>query len=99
MAPELQASANGGLDLAWDQVSDAKGYQIQILDKDGTAIKTENSKSNRASLKRLKPGDYTITLQSIDGIGRIGPAGTPRPLQVPEYSDVRAPKIKSLNVK
>jgi len=45
------------------------------------------------------PGDYKVSLKSIDQHGRPGPEGEERVLRVPATSDVRAPKLKGMKVK
>jgi hypothetical protein len=96
---EIQARDDGSLDVAWNKVEDAKEYELQLKASDGKVVKSERTSGTKSSFKKLKPGPYTIGLRSIDSLGRTGPESEPRSVRVPEYSEVRAPKIKKLNVK
>jgi len=99
LAEDLKASERGNVEIAWLPSPDAKEYQLELRSKDGTVVKSERVKSTQLSFERLKPGEYDVVLQAVDDLGRLGPESEARSLTVPEYSDVRAPKFKTLKVK
>ncbi len=90
---------DGTAKVNWKPVAEAKQYQVQVIDSQGKVVQTTKVTSNSANLSNLKTGDYTITLNSIDKAGELGPASSEISLKIPEYSSVRAPKIKSMTVK
>jgi hypothetical protein len=95
----IEARDDGSLDIAWTPVADAKDYSIILKDEAGTVVKTATTNALRGSFSKLKPGKFTITLQAHDSVGRASPESAPRPLFVPEYSDVQAPTLRTINVK
>ena len=95
----IDARDDGSIEIAWVPVADAREYVVIMKSKEGAVVGSQKTKSNRVAYTKLKPGAYTISLQSIDGIGRTGPEGEARELRVPEYSDVEAPKLRGVNVK
>ena len=96
---EIQARDDGSLEVSWGKVEDAKEYEVQLKAADGKVVKTERVSGTKSTFKKLKPGPYKLGLRSIDSLGRMGPESEPRSIRVPEYSEVRAPKIKNVNVK
>ncbi len=95
----LKASRKGDLNLKWDPVPGAKKYQVQLRSPAGKLIKSDTVDSNVSQMDRLKPGQYEVSLQSIDEHNRPGPVNTPRKLEVPKVSDIAAPKIKAFQIK
>ncbi len=99
MPLDLEASDEGLLQMEWVPVRDAKSYVVHIKDAEGKTVQTVKSPTPRTELTRLKTGDYKVSLQSVDHLGHAGPEGEARKLHVPEYSDVKAPILKNINVK
>ena len=66
---------------------------------DGKVVDQKEISRTTASLSRLKPGQYQVHLKSIDDFKRPGLDGEKRKLEVPNASDIRAPKIKAMKVK
>jgi hypothetical protein len=95
---ELKASDRGDVKIAWLPVTDAKRYQVQIRSRDGIFTKSWQSRGTTHAFEHLPPGTYDVVLQSMDVLDRAGEEES-RQLVVPQYSDVRAPKFKKLNVK
>ncbi len=58
-----------------------------------------NFNSQSGALSGLMPGEYKVSLRSVDSNGRPGPNGEERVLRVPAQSNVRAPKLKGMKVK
>ena len=52
-----------------------------------------------ASVNRLRPGQYRVKVRAIDRRARPGLEGESRPVDVPNTSDIQAPKIKAMKVK
>lgn len=94
----IRARANGTAELQWLPVDEAKHYILNIK-KDGEIVQTVNADNASYAVKDLKSGDYSMSLQVVDSLGRPGPEGKARTLTVPEFSEVRAPKIKAVKVK
>jgi hypothetical protein len=95
----VQAFKNGSATLSWDPVSGARFYLIQVKDGGGKVAKQERFNSATGSVKNLLPGQYKVSLSSVDEHGRVGPTGEERILTVPEVSDLRAPQFKKFKIK
>jgi hypothetical protein len=91
LPPELAATGAGSVRVAWTAVDGAAEYIVSVDGKETRLAATETV------LKKLMPGKYEITLRSIDSHGRRGPASAARPLNVPNKSDVKAPRLKKFN--
>ncbi len=96
---DLEANDEGMLQMEWFPVRDAKSYVVHIKSPDGKSVQTVKSTTPHTELTRLKTGEYKVSLQSVDHLGRTSPEGEARKLHVPEYSDVKAPRLKNINVK
>jgi hypothetical protein len=97
--PQVKAKRNGSAYVKWDGVKGAQSYVVEIKDEDGEIIKEYEAKSTQSTLRRLLPGEYSLSVKSVDQYGRRGPAGEEKDLVVPNESDVKAPKIKTINVR
>lgn len=96
--PQLKASRNGGIDVGWKSVEGAKGYVVEVRDSSGAIVKEESSLSTRGGVRKLRPGEFKVSVRAVDTSGRRGLASEERPLLVPETSDVKAPKMKQIKV-
>jgi len=92
------AQRNGSAPISWNPVNGAKSYWVQIKDGDGKIIKKEKANGPSLVVKGLLPGQYEISLASIDDYGRVGEWGADHPLSVPDLSDMRAPQFKKFQV-
>lgn len=96
----LKADRKGMTQLAWSEVKGAVKYKVWVRTHDGKEVlTTTNADRTIASLQKLKPGRYKISLSSVDEHQRPGPEGEARTIEVPDTSDIRAPKIKQFKVK
>lgn len=96
----LKADRRGFTQLSWAEVRGAKRYQVWIRSQDGeTLIDTPQVDRTVASLRKMKPGKYRVTLSAVDEHERNGTEGSPRTLEVPEHSDILPPKVKKFKVK
>ena len=95
----LMAARNGSVGLFWNQVPGAQTYEIQIKDAAGKTIKSIETKLPSNTLKGLLPGDYKISLASVDSYQRKGPFGEERSVHVPDVSDLKGPGYKRFEVK
>lgn len=95
----LKASRKGDLSLRWDPVQGAQKYQLNLKDVNGKTIKKEIVKSTGSEFNRLQPGQYEVSVQSLDEHDRLGPPGSVKKIEVPRVSDIAAPKIKGIQVK
>ena len=97
-ATPLRGGLDGSADLIWKPIEGAKRYVIQVQSPDGKVVQTVTSETPRAAITGLKSGDYTVGIQTIDAFERTGPKGSMRLLEIPEFSSIRAPKIKAVKV-
>lgn len=95
----LKGDGKGNLHLGWEQVEGAQRYLMVLESPDGKVVDKREISRNTASLNRLKPGQYEVHLQAIDELKRPGASSETRKVEVPEKSDIRAPKIKAMKVK
>jgi hypothetical protein len=96
---EIIGSGGGTASVQWQNVNGASKYILLIKSTDGHLNKELSYKEKSAAFKNLMPGDYEISLRSVDEHGRIGPLGETRKLNVPSQSNVGAPKLKGIKVK
>lgn len=95
----LKASRKGDLSLKWDPVQGAQKYQLNLKNVNGKTIKKEIVESTGSELNRLQPGQYEVSVQSLDEHDRPGPPGSTKKIEVPRVSNIAAPKIKGIQVK
>ncbi len=95
---ELKADNRGNLSLKWTAQSEAKDYQLVLMDKDGNEIKRGNFTGTSTSLVNLMPGEYKVDIFATDIHGRESEHGTPRHVLVPDTSGLKAPKLKKVQV-
>jgi hypothetical protein len=95
----ITGKTDGTADVNWKPVSKAKQYQVKVIDSQGKVVQTTRVNGTSTTLTNLKTGEYKVSLSSIDQAGEIGTASKDISLKIPEYSSVRAPKIKSMNIK
>ena len=65
---------------------------------DGKPIEQREISRTTASVTRLKPGQYTVKLKSVDAFKRSSAESEVRKLEVPNTSDIKGPKIKAMKV-
>lgn len=95
----LKADKGGNLNVEWNTVSGAKKYRLEVRSRDGrTLVKQKIVERNTASLQRMKPGDYQVTVKAIDRYQRAGDPAQAKEILVPKESAIKAPTIKSLKV-
>jgi len=99
-APEFfKSDGKGNLSFSWEQVEGAKHYLLTIENGKGEVLEEKTFNGNSASLNRMKPGQYRVKLRAVDSFRRPSSEGEPKKLEVPNTSDIRAPKIKAMKVK
>lgn len=94
----LTAAADGRTQLQWEKIEGAKEYMLTISNASGKPLKTLKYSTNQTSLKNLMPGEYQITLSTIDEHGRTSETGMLRKLIVPDKSNLKAPTLKKIKV-
>jgi hypothetical protein len=94
----LTAAADGRTELQWEKVDGAKEYTLTITNAHGKTLKTLKYTNTQTALKNLMPGEYNISLSSIDQYGRSSETGSARKLIVPDKSDLKAPTLKKIKV-
>lgn len=95
----LKSDNKGNLSFGWEEVEGAKDYLLILENEEGKVIEQKKVTRTTASLNRLKPGEYSVKLKAVDTFQRAGNSGEVRKLTVPNLSNIRAPKIKSMKVK
>lgn len=95
----LKSDQRGGLKLQWKEVEGASKYRLQVLSKEGQVLHDSVTERTIASVQRLQPGEYQVKIKSIDEHQREGPEVRQRKLIVPNTSNIRAPKLKQIEVK
>lgn len=96
---EITASGSGLAKLSWAPVAGASKYMVILKGKAGEPARELAFESGDGELSNLMPGDYSVSLKSIDRFGRSGPEGEKRALKVPATSGMKAPKLKGIKVK
>ena len=97
---QLQADRHGNLIVEWQPVDGAKKYKVEIQSADGSSvIKEKVIDRTTASLAKLAPGNFKVTVKAIDAYDRYGESAPARDVSVPKKSAIRAPIIKKLKVK
>ncbi|MCC6277939.1 MAG: FecR domain-containing protein [Oligoflexia bacterium] len=99
MPASLVATKKGAVGIGWTTVKGAKQTAVILKAPDGKVMKTDKFDGSQGTLTGLLPGQYQVSLASVDESGRMGPAGQARELRVPDTSDVRAPGFKKLKIK
>lgn len=94
---ELIAEADGQTTLTWTPIKDAKAYAV-IVRRDDKILSDKIYHKPEARFKNLLPGEYQVQILSVDRQERRGPASLPRPLVVPETSNLKAPSLKKVQV-
>ena len=91
------ASAMGEVNLRWTTIEGAKEYQVEIRSPDGR-VYNQVAPANSLELKKLMPGPYEFTINTIDRFGRPSERSPAGQFVVPDTSSLKAPKIKKVNV-
>jgi len=99
-APEIwKADGKGNLSFSWQAVDGATRYLMILENESGTPVEQREITRTTASVTRLKPGQYHLKLKSVDAFKRTSEETASKRLEVPQTSDIRAPKIKTMKVK
>ncbi len=95
---EFLAKPDGSLGLRWNGVDGTKNYQVTVFDSEGNTLNEFSSEGTVYKLNNLMPGNYLLQVNSIDNFGRKGALGAKRKILVPDKSEVKAPKLKTIKV-
>lgn len=96
---QLEATAQGLLDLRWTRVPKATSYEVSIRNKDGSLLFQKKFKGNSGQVANMMPGEYTAEIISSDEKGRESQPHSPREVLVPDNSGLEAPKLKKVKVR
>jgi hypothetical protein len=100
-APEISqnlvSTGAGDAEIKWIKVNEAKLYYLNLKDSTGVEKKMK-FETVVAKLSNLMPGEYSISLQSVDEHGRESTPSSVVTLKVPQESNVRAPKLKGVKI-
>ncbi|MEQ1664593.1 MAG: hypothetical protein ABL927_04380, partial [Bdellovibrionales bacterium] len=97
MLPSINSTGAGDAEVKWIKVMDAKEYFLSLKDSSGVEKKLK-FEAAVAKLSNLMPGEYSISLQSVDEHGRESLPSAAVTLKVPQESNVRAPKLKGVKI-
>lgn len=95
---ELLADNDGRLNLKWLSLSGAKEYWITLYDSSGKELRKAKFNGTSTALVNLLPGKYKVSIHAIDQHGRESERLSPRDVEVPESSNLGAPKLKKIQV-
>ncbi len=94
----LAADSQGNVEVYWTSVTGAGGYVMNLLNSDGTKLKSFNSKMTSVRLSQLFPGRYQVEVVAMDSTGTSGASSERKPLLVPSGEPLQVPKIKRVSV-
>jgi hypothetical protein len=94
----LNARTDGSYVAEWLKPESAKQFKVSLKNNQGKIISEETTDTNTKKFTGLLPGEYTVSVRAIDEFGRASENSTDRKLIVPDKSDVKAPKLKTVKV-
>ncbi len=94
----IVSQADGRGELSWTAVEGAQEYEMKVVNKEGKELLNRRLKNNKMTLVNLMPGEYSVSLVTIDAHGRPSENPNVRSLVVPEKSNLRAPALKRVKV-
>lgn len=94
----IQARRNGSFQMKWAAVPEASKYVLEVIDKSGGVVRSEETQSTSAELKGLAPGQFQVRVHAISNENVRGLASADRSLVVPDRSDAKAPVFKGLSI-
>ncbi len=94
----LTTRADGTGEFQWSQIEGAQEYELKILNSEGKELVVKRATNTKMTLENMMPGEYSVSLVSIDSHSRPSPSPTRRTLVVPSKSQLRAPALKKVKV-
>ncbi len=94
----IKASNSGLARIEWQPVQGALNYQLTLMSKNSPPKLSKTNETTQL-FSNLYPGEYTLTVQSMDRFGRVGPESERVTIVVPNASHLRAPALKKLEIK
>ncbi len=98
----LMAQADGSADLQWNAIQGAQEYILTVQNMTENKSKEFKLKNNKAQFKSqtLNPKNtYQIKIEAIDQFGRKNKDSKFVKLEVPQESNIQAPKLKGIKIK
>lgn len=95
---KITAQNNGDANFSWAAVGGAKEYQVVLMNKK-EKVKEFTTDKTTGGWAGLLPGTYTLRLRSVNKRGVAGPESEAYILEVPNTSNVGAPKSIKVKVK
>ncbi|RME17284.1 MAG: hypothetical protein D6797_02845 [Bdellovibrio sp.] len=99
MPVQIRSNKRGDVTLKWKPVKGAQFYEVLLKNKEGKVVKKARAKRAVASLRRLRPGTYSVSVKAVDQYQRASAESEARKLLVPKVSNIAAPKLKNIKVK
>lgn len=96
------ASPDGAAAINWEPVKGAKEYLLTVKNVTENKVKEFKLQKNQANFKpqTLSPkNQYQVKVEPIDEHGRRGIASELIKLDVPQESNIQAPKLKGIKIK
>lgn len=96
---ESNADLNGTYLAKWKSLENIEDYNLELVNPSGVVVKTWSQKNNFVQLKNLVPGEYKLTLTTLDQFKRISPNKSVKIIKVADSSAITAPKLKKMRFK
>ncbi len=93
------ADLNGSYLAKWQPMESVEHYTLQLINSKGAVVKTWNQKKNFIQLNNLLPGEYKLTVATLDENKRISPNKSTKLIEVTDGSAIVAPKLKKMRFK
>lgn len=97
--PTSDADLNGVYLARWKPLDNIVEYSLELVNPSGKVIRTWSQKNNFVQLKNLLPGEYKLTLTTLDQFKRISPNKSVKIIRVADNSAIDAPKLKKMRFK
>jgi hypothetical protein len=93
-----KANTDGSIKVKWREIENALGYVIFLHDPKRQGETKYEERSTSLQLKGLNPGKYRIQILTVNERGEHGKMSEARYIEVPNTSNIAAPKVNSIKV-
>lgn len=96
---KITAKPDGTAFVIWSKVPGAQKYIVRLEDQKTKNASKLEVKDTKIKLKDLLPGEYKISLGSMNQNGEVGSFGPQKTIEVPKQSNIAAPVVKKIQIK